>query len=244
MSVQKWIDNQGREVEYLPAADRAHTFLKHYPPDHYSFLVQAEPFDRDILKMAVEVAPALGEEILREFLNYPKYRFTMSMVERETGREVVNRSAVRMVLDYKDYETGETAAFQRVMAALGFDSDAMLREERRDWATQDWRSQKPDRPTLSANNAEAASAHKGTPPQSSTTATGETESSQKSRSRADKRSAKATADKGVPGAMRRQIQRLAEQKGVAITVPATRDEARDLLRELYGKSPQSSVSQH
>ena len=249
MSVQKWIDQQGQEVEYLPAADRAHTFFEHYPPERYSFLVNAEPFDRDILQMAAEVAPALGEEVIREFVAYPKYRFTVTMVDRETDREVVNRSAIRMVLEYKDYEAGETAAFQRVMAALGFDSESVLREERRDWVTQTWSRSKPAARSSASKppsepSAETASddSKQANPP--AQPSTGQRGSSQ-ARPRVDRRSAKAADDqKTVPGAMKQQIRHLATQKGVSIeTMPTTRAEARKLLKELYHKPVQRSVSQ-
>lgn len=246
MSVQKWIDQQGLEVEYLPAADRAPKFFEHYPPERYSFHVQAEPFDLSILELAGKLDPELGKAMIREFTNYPKYRFTMSMTERETGREVVNRSAVRMVLDYKDYETGETAAFQRVMAALGFDSDSVLREERRDWVTQDWQRPTSDGPptprSVPSANADGGAEHNGADTPAPSDAPAPEAQPGHSRPRANRRSARTPDDQRVHGAMMRQIQHLAQQKGVTVTVPATRDEARKLLKELYHTSPQPNAS--
>lgn len=249
MRVHKWINDKGEEVEYLAVADRVPGFLERYPPERYGVIVEAEPFERDIMEIAAKVAPAFAEELVREFMGFPRYRFTATVVDRETGGEAAKRSAIWKVTHPKDYETGETVAFQRVVAALGFDSDTMLEEERRDWVGQDWLQRSPS--THSPQKATASEPHAETAPDDSKQArapaqpsTGQRGSSQ-ARPRVDRRSAKAADDqKTVPGAMKQQIRHLATQKGVSIeTMPTTRAEARKLLKELYHKPVQRSVSQ-
>lgn len=125
---------------YKPAYQRVPEFLAAYPPDRYGCEVESEPFSPvgvELIGQLATTSPDDAKQLLLELAGRPRIKVTVTLRDHaQDGRIVVQRSAVAPIEGYKDYETAETAAFQRVMAALGHDGQSMYEDERRDWNRQ------------------------------------------------------------------------------------------------------------
>lgn len=158
------------------------------------------------------------------------------------------------------WESGETAAYQRLMARLGFGSETLLADEQRDMDAHGVQSQVTDASEDSAkeeeeDNAKAASdsdAEEPTPadatpvenagtedtPEETPKATSEPSKSKKAENPAKPptgrtRTPKATANSSeVQDAVLRQIRNLAAQRGIEPPEVATKAEAKEALKLL------------
>ena len=97
------IDSQGQEQPYIPFGERLPLFLKDYSPQEGWAVThnvrQAYP-DRDPILWVFQAT-----------------------LENPEGRVVATASALRRVSEYKDFEIGETAAYQRLITYLGYPGD-------------------------------------------------------------------------------------------------------------------------
>ncbi|WP_419653104.1 hypothetical protein [Thiolapillus sp.] len=97
------IDSQGQEWPYIPFGERLPLFLKDYPP------LEGWAVTHDARQAYPDRDPTL-------------WVFQASL-ENPEGRIVATASALRRVSEYKDFEIGETAAYQRLITYLGYPGD-------------------------------------------------------------------------------------------------------------------------
>lgn len=134
------MENTHQLEGYKPLYQRLPEFLAKYPAERYGYEVTHANFwqyDVTLLEQLAGVDATLAREMIADLLRRPKVIVTITMRDHlQKGRIVIQRSAVGPVDGYKDFEAIETAAFQRILAALGFDGQTMRDDERRDWSRQ------------------------------------------------------------------------------------------------------------
>jgi len=132
---------EGVPFKYQTVSGRISGFLEKYPADEYSVVITAAD--------SMSVKPALLEMYLqciksgKNFTDFglPSYEgqqqlvFTAKLIGKD-DRIVRQVSAVFTVTDHKDYESGETAAFQRLLAQLGFGGTVFDDDEGNDFDKQ------------------------------------------------------------------------------------------------------------
>ncbi|MCB1814043.1 MAG: hypothetical protein KDK04_20340 [Candidatus Competibacteraceae bacterium] len=136
------VNEDGRVSTYRPLSARLPAFLECYGPAQ-GFAVVIEATD------SLSVQPGLRrlyEQAIRhghkpDAVGLPNLKQDRSMVfrarlEDATGRVLAMASAVKPVLQYKDYDVGETAARQRLLAALGFGGEVLDADEAIDQTAQ------------------------------------------------------------------------------------------------------------
>lgn len=106
---------EGETKSYVPLAARLPEFLKAYPPEKYSVVTEYEP------------CPLAGDR--------PVFVFKASLVDAQ-GRVVATAHSRRSADQFKDFESGETSARQRLLAALGFGGEILEADEHRDFQAQ------------------------------------------------------------------------------------------------------------
>jgi len=131
--------------------------------------------------------------------------FRAELLDAE-GRMLAAASALRPIQSYKDWEKGETAARQRLLAALGFGGEAFDEDEAGDQEDQGLRH--PDRP-------QARVEQRPSEPQPA----------------AQERQA---VSEPIPASLLRQIEHQARLKGVEPPAVTTVAEAKAALKRLLG----------
>jgi len=106
---------EGETKSYVPLAARLPEFLHAFPPEKYSVLTEYEP------------CPLAGDR--------PVFIFKASLVDAQ-GRVVATAHSRRSADLFKDFESGETSARQRLLAALGFGGEILQADEYRDFQAQ------------------------------------------------------------------------------------------------------------
>lgn len=106
---------EGETRSYIPLAARLPEFLRAYPPEKYSVMTEYEP------------CPLAGDR--------PVFVFKASLVDAQ-GRVVATAHSRRSMDLYKDFESGETAARQRLLASLGFGGEVLDADEHMDFRAQ------------------------------------------------------------------------------------------------------------
>jgi len=210
----------GTAGDYELLASRLPKFLEKYGPDKgYRVVVQTKPllelkpgmlrlYEAAIQagKAPTEVGlPAIGEGVV----------FKASLID-ENGNTVLTASSLCKINEYKDWEVGETAARQRLVAAAGFNGSLIEKDEKSDIAEQQ-KTAKP-KPTRRGSRGKGG---------------GEDKSYSDNGSVTKLPTATQAAKTGeVPPAMIRQIEHQAKVKGKEVRTPVTMDEAKALLKEL------------
>jgi len=119
---------EGEAKKYRPLATRLPEFFTQYPPTEFSMVTgyEACPFSN----------------------GRPVFVFKASLLDKE-GRLISTAHARREIFEYKDFESGETAARQRLLAALGHGGDVLDEDENNDFRAQNLlRSGSHERPRL------------------------------------------------------------------------------------------------
>ncbi|ADC73353.1 hypothetical protein TK90_2869 (plasmid) [Thioalkalivibrio sp. K90mix] len=117
--------DDGSPVQYRPVSARLPEFLAAFPPRDYA--IRTDP--------------------KRDFLGEPGYIvFEAKLVHLESGMVVSNAHARASCTAYKDLESLETAAVQRLMARMGYGGDVLDVDESIDMAKQDLRGGPTPRP--------------------------------------------------------------------------------------------------
>lgn len=132
------IQNQyGDTTQYVKVSARVPEFLKVYGPDK-GYRVLSESTDyldfaqgRKALCLALASQGQLDESYIKELLSDKKVVFKSKLVDKE-GNVVAESTALKPVWNLKDFESGETAAFQRLLARLGFGGDIFDSDEEND----------------------------------------------------------------------------------------------------------------
>ena len=153
---------EGEVTQYRPLSARLPTFLAVYGPER-GFSVDTEIVDSLSLKPGLlklyEIVLHAGRK--PEEAGLPPLNGTgQTLVGRATlrdreGRVLATATAAKPIQSYKDLEVLETAARQRLLAALGFGGEVLDTDETRDQTDQGWVS-RPIVPAVPATRAVGA----------------------------------------------------------------------------------------
>jgi len=202
LSVVTITDEFGETREYIPFADRLVRFLEDYPP-------------RDGWRVRHQARQAYPDRD-------PTFWIFEARLEDPEGRVVAEGSALRHVVQYKDYETGETAGYQRLLSFLGYPGDPSL-----------WGFEEEDLATRGEAMVPEQVQTKVTPVP---TAEADTEFPQPADTATVPEAAPGTSvievPADVPSAFVRRIELLAKKKGVEVPPYSNFDEAREVLAQL------------
>ena len=141
MKVIDIFNSDGTVSPYRLLSDRLPDFLGRYGPEQgYAIVIEAQdPLSlRPGLLRLYEAAIAAGHSPEAVGLPPPKdisMVFQAKLLDRE-GRMVCNASALKPIREYKEWECAETAARQRLLAALGFGGDVLDADESQDMDDQ------------------------------------------------------------------------------------------------------------
>lgn len=248
-------NDAGDPIEYRKLSARLPEFLVAYPPrDGYQIKIdyldpiEAKPGLSELYKSAV----AAGKK--PEDLGLPPVAgntmiFRARLICPE-GRELSSGSALILIQAYKDWEKGETAARQRLLAAMGYGGDMLDVDEARDQIDQGFHSHDPKiaadklkatpKPKPKSDDAKAESeANQGKDSQAedspaakestSVDAPAPDHSAQKTQA---SQSASDKAAEGIPDSVMRQIEHQAKLKNVTPVEVSTKAEAKTELKRL------------
>ena len=141
--IVEWFTAEGEVVQYRPLSARLPAFLAVYGPER-GYAVDTAMQDSLSLKPGLM---KLYETVLQagckpEAVGLPPLSVAgQTLVCRATlrdpaGRVLATATAAKVIQSYKDLEVLETAARQRLLAALGFGGDIFDRDEDQDRADQ------------------------------------------------------------------------------------------------------------
>ncbi len=216
------------DVDYLPLhGSRYHEFLTSYPSDQFGIRIRRERLNEWLLEQLVRADPVAASELIQAEMLEPTFVFTAELIE--LARDVVIRtaSAKAACLEVKDFESAETAALQRVVAACGFDGGSMEADELRDWAKAS-RQARESSTSGKTHEAKTTAQSSSSPPE---------DQSARNADHADDRSA---SERPALPAQLRKIEHQAAQKGIeAGTFPGmTIQQARARIKEVMQASHQ------
>lgn len=116
-------NSDGSVKEYMPVAERLPAFLEAYGP--------AQGY---AVRTSTRLHP--GFKAMSEVEGLPCLVIFEATLVNEKGKPIASGSSLRRVdnssVDFRVWESGETAALQRLMARLGFGSDTLLADEQSD----------------------------------------------------------------------------------------------------------------
>lgn len=137
--VVKITNDNGEVSNYVSFETRLQSFLQIYnPTDGYSVIVESDDFLShnkgllDLYKTAITAGQKPTEVGLPGILNMVV--FTAKLLK--DGNIIQTASACKVLQFYKDFEVGETAARQRLIASLGFSSGDFDIDESMDMDSQ------------------------------------------------------------------------------------------------------------
>ena len=141
--IVEWFSSEGEVVRYRPLSARLPAFLAVYGPER-GFSVDTELQDPLSLKPGLlklyEIALQAGRKPEEVGLP-PLSAAAQTLVCRATlrdpaGRVLATATAAKVIQSHKDLEVLETAARQRLLAALGFGGEALDADESQDQTDQ------------------------------------------------------------------------------------------------------------
>ncbi|MCB1795704.1 MAG: hypothetical protein KDJ70_15030 [Candidatus Competibacteraceae bacterium] len=213
MAVIELYTNDGELVQYRPLSSRIRDFLGQYGPEK-GYAVTTELVDTLSLKPGLmrlyEAALQAGRK--PEELGLPALGLAgetgvcRAVLTDAHGRVVATATAAKRIQAYKDLEILETAARQRLLAALGYGGDVLDEDERQDQRDQGFTP--PSAPDAAPEDETVG--HAATPAASGTDA--------------------------ALGMLNRQIQHQAGLRGVTVAPAASVAEARATLKQLIGSA--------
>ena len=141
--IVEWFSSEGEMVRYRPLSARLPEFLAVYGPER-GFSVDTELQDPlslkpglsklyEIVLQAGRKPEAVGLPPLSAAAQTLVCRATL---RDPTGRVLATATAAKVIESYKDLEVLETAARQRLLAALGFGGEALDADESQDQTDQ------------------------------------------------------------------------------------------------------------
>ena len=141
--IVEWFSSEGEVVRYRPLSARLPEFLAVYGPER-GFSVDTEIQDPLSLKPGLlklyEIALQAGrkpEEVGLPPLNAADQTLVCWATLRDpAGRVLATATAAKVIQSHKDLEVLETAARQRLLAALGFGGEALDADESQDQTDQ------------------------------------------------------------------------------------------------------------
>lgn len=229
----------GDLIAYRPLAARLPEFLARFGPEG-GFAVRTEIADllsfRPGLLRLCEAAAREGRKA--EDLGLPPLAqaagpmVCRATLEDATGRVLATATAAKEVRAHKDLEALETAARQRLLAAVGFGGEVLEDDERRDWADGDLREAPPDGP-VPAEAAEPVAVEPVEPEAAEGERAAEAAPSTLPPERGRAAPPAATGDRSL-ALLRQQIAAHARQLGIEPPDAATVEEGRAALKALIG----------
>lgn len=221
MKVVELFGRDGAVVPYRPLSARLPDFLREFGPEKGWRVVRTalpalEMYPGLLRLTEAAIAAKAGPETLARLPGLPEsnqFCFRAELVD-PNGNVVASATAFKVLREYKDLEAGETAAYQRLLAALGFGGDLLLEDETRDAAAQGLEAQAvtPTPPTPVTPPAPPA------PPTPSAPAPDE-----------------APAEEEIPVSVLRQIAHLRKVRGISASPPKTLTEAKAALAQLMAR---------
>jgi hypothetical protein len=126
---------------YQPLSHRLPAFLDHYGPEKgYALVIEVQdalalrPGLLRLYEAALQAGRTPEEVGLPPLPKEPTLHFQATLLDAQ-GRVVGTAAALKPILAYKDFEGGETAARQRLVAALGFGGEVLDEDENQDRRT-------------------------------------------------------------------------------------------------------------
>ena len=224
MSAEKVVrifNNDGSDSEYELLSSRLKKFLKAYPPESFSVVIEHEDYLAARPGMMELYTKAMSSGHKPEDVGLPQISssavvFKASLLDAN-GRVILTASALKPIREYKDWEVGETAARQRLVAAAGFDGASIDVDEGNDMQSQDLHV----KPQTVKSNVDDTSKDDG---------------NTKEKSKVEPEpTAQLVPDNAIPAAMLYQIEHLANVAGVDVPEVSNIDEAKKALIELLKK---------
>jgi hypothetical protein len=222
-------NEDGTSSLYRKLSARIPGFVERYGPEKgYAVVIEATDtlsLQPGLLRL-YEQAVACGHNL--EKVGLPPLARDRSMVfkarlEDNQGRILATAAAVKPGLQYKDFEAGETAARQRLLAALGFGGEVLDADEAVDLTAQQ----------LITEQHSAATAPAGVQSIGPATVPDSLEAESASGPLPDTEAEETTpADQSIPPALKRQIEHLAKMKNRELPRYCSLQEARDVLKQL------------
>ncbi|MCP5197446.1 MAG: hypothetical protein H6974_11790 [Gammaproteobacteria bacterium] len=247
-SVIELYSASGELVRYRPLSARIRDFLGPYSPDQ-GYAVTTEMVDTLSLKPGLmrlyEAALQAGRK--PEELGLPALDLTSqtgvcrAVLTDAHGRVVATATAAKLIAQYKDLEILETAARQRLLAALGYGGEVLNEDEARDQRDQDLTPASGDAEPDDGTVGLADPASPGPPASTQDAAERETSAPAPPRRAVAQpqsvpASPTASGTEAALGMLNRQIQHQAGLKGVTVTPATSVAEARATLKQLIGSA--------
>ncbi len=240
-------DSEGEVKQYLKLSARIPEFLKQYGPDQ-GYFVTVE--SRDVLSMKegmlrlYEAAISNGhnpEEVGLPEIGTARSVIFEAILRNKEGNVVASATALRDIRQHKDWEKGETAARQRLLAALGFGGETFDEDELGDINDQGLQLVEA-KPEPVSNNEKSVKDTDGKPQENEKPQTNEDDKKDDDAVVPKTTTAKSTKVKpqkpqsqgvaGIPDSLVRQIQHQANMKGIEVPAYSTVAEAKKALKEV------------
>lgn len=220
---------EGETVRYRRLSARLPKFLEAYPPRE-GFRVEAKYLDpvevKPGLKRLYEAALTAGKtpaEAGLPALTATTVIFRAELIDAE-GRILATASALRPIQSYKDWEKGETAARQRLLAALGFGGEVFDEDEAGDQADQGLSNQAPTHQEPALTETEPPPGERPTAPPAG--------NPERQRVQPSARQASQQGAEAIPQSLLRQLAHQAHIKGVEPPTVTTVADAKAALKQL------------
>lgn len=222
-------DDYGNASQYRRISARIPDFLEKYSPEEgYRVetqmvdLLSMQPGRLSLVREAVSIGKNPSDLGLSISDDLNVMVCTCSLINSE-GKVISNRTASKAISVYKDVEILETAAFQRLLASLGYGGEVFDEDETQDIETQGRRvadEQTPEQATVKQDTTEPVKPMSKTPsPQPASSSEAETKE-------------EASSQTDIPPALKRQVENLAKNLGVDVPKMSTQDDAKGALKEL------------
>ena len=255
MKVIDIFNNDGTVSPYRLLSDRLPNFLNRYGPEQgYAIVIEAQdPLSlRPGLLRLYEAAIAAGHSPEAVGLPPPKdiaMVFQAKLLDRD-GRMVCNASALKPIREYKEWECAETAARQRLLAALGFGGDGLDADESQDMNDQRLKTgptgtdpaaaavtTAPPAPAVTTAPKSAAPVATVTTPPASPPVPPAVAPAATVASASVRTDTPAATGKAIPASVLRQLEHQAKLKGVPTPTVNSLEEAKAALQRLFKLQP-------
>ncbi len=233
--------SSGEISYYRKLSERLPAFLAQYGPQQ-GYAVFTEVVDSLSLKPGLlrlyETAIQSGrkpEELgLPSALLVGQTQVCRATLQDHSGRVVASATAAKHISGYKDLEVLETAARQRLLAALGFGGEVLDDDEHLDQHDQNLKPQADNRPLVPPSAPPVSTEPSGDLSASAVQPEPVTEDSTESEVVTPPHREEASCEPPASGLvmMRTQIAHLARMRGQDVPVVHSMDEARQMLKQM------------
>jgi hypothetical protein len=213
-------NSNGEASTYLKVSARLPKFLETYSPEKGYCLVSEVTDLLNIQKGKLDLLKAQSHH--KENIDAAGKNVTLIFTRKlisPKGNVLATASALKEITAYKDYETGETAALQRLLALLGYGGECFDEDEVKDMQDQ------------SLGYADHTST-RAEPKAEETPAKVQTHSSKEVTPIKKEVTERKKSPDAIPTALKRQLQHMAKVKGATTNPCSTKAEAKAELKRL------------